>query len=222
MGFMKNVVTWNTMIAGYIQCGEFVRAIDLFQHMLSEEVKPSEVTMVSLLSAYAHLGALDMGEWIHGYIRTKKIKIDFFLGNALIDMCFKCGNVEVAIQVFHGLNDRSIFCWDSIIIGLGVHRYEKEAIDAFIAMEREWIKPDGPFWVGFRWEKADQRSPKTTGGARHHCFAVECEREATLASGEENEVGEGVVMAVKRFFSQIWWCGDLGYCFCRGWRRKEK
>ncbi|KAH0642147.1 hypothetical protein KY290_033749 [Solanum tuberosum] len=98
------------MIVGYVQCGEFVRAIDLFQHMLSEE--------------------------IHGYIRTKKIKIDFVLGNALIHMYFKCGNVEVAIQVFHGLNDRNIFCWNSIIIGLGVHGYGKEAIDAFIAMER--------------------------------------------------------------------------------------
>ncbi|KAG5600994.1 hypothetical protein H5410_032364 [Solanum commersonii] len=33
----------------------------------------------------------------------------------------------------------------------------------------------------------------------HHCLAVECEREVTLASGEENEVGEGAVMAVKRW-----------------------
>ncbi|KAH0660312.1 hypothetical protein KY290_027841 [Solanum tuberosum] len=137
MGFMKNVVTWNTMNARYVQCGEFVRAIDLFQHMLSEEVKPSEVTMVSLLSACANLGALDMGEWIHGYIRLKKIKINFVLGNAPIDMYFKCRNVEAAIQVFHGLNDRNIFYWNSIIIGLGVHGYGKEAIDAFIAMERE-------------------------------------------------------------------------------------
>ncbi|KAG5615001.1 hypothetical protein H5410_014825 [Solanum commersonii] len=47
------------------------------------------------------------------------------------------------------------------------------------------------------------RERSGAGGARHHCFAVECEREATLASGEENEVGEGAVMAVKRFFSQI-------------------
>ncbi|KAG5601593.1 hypothetical protein H5410_032963 [Solanum commersonii] len=81
-------------------------------------------------------------------------------------------------------------------------------------------------------EKADQRLPETTesqwrgetsgaGGARHHCFAVECEREATLASGEENEVGEGAVMVVKRFFCHNWWCNGLGCCFCRGWKRKK-
>ncbi|KAG5575707.1 hypothetical protein H5410_055841 [Solanum commersonii] len=39
------------------------------------------------------------------------------------------------------------------------------------------------------------RERSGVGGARHHNFAIECEREATLASGEENEVemktGEG-------------------------------
>ncbi|KAG5607328.1 hypothetical protein H5410_028820 [Solanum commersonii] len=60
------------------------------------------------------------------------------------------------------------------------------------------------------------------GGACRRLFMIECEKEATLASGEENEVGEGAVMAVKRFFSQFWWCGGLGCCFCGGWRRKEK
>ncbi|XP_055821262.1 pentatricopeptide repeat-containing protein At1g08070, chloroplastic-like [Solanum dulcamara] len=148
MGFMKDVVTWNTMIAGYVQCGEFVRAINLFQRMVREEVKPTEVTMVSLLSACAHLGALDMGEWIHSYIRTKKIKIDYVLGNVLIDMYFKCGDVVGATQVFHGLYDRNIFCWNSVIIGLGMHGYGKEAVDAFIAMEGEGIKPDGVTFVG--------------------------------------------------------------------------
>ncbi|WMV53595.1 hypothetical protein MTR67_046980 [Solanum verrucosum] len=65
------------------------------------------------------------------------------------------------------------------------------------------------------------RERSGAGGARHNCFAVECEREVTLACGEENEVGEGAVMVVKRFFGQIWWCSGLGCCFCGGWRRKE-
>lgn len=148
MGFMKNVATWNTMIAGYVQCSEFVKAINLFRCMLREEMKPTEVTMVSLLSACAHLGALDMGEWIHGYIHRMKIKIDFVLGNALIDMYFKCGNVVAAMQVFHGLSDGNIFCWNSIIVGLGMHGYGKEAVDAFAAMEEKGIKPDGVTFIG--------------------------------------------------------------------------
>lgn len=74
----------------------------------------------------------------------------------------------------------------------------------------------GDDWIAIAWERGG------IGGACHQCIAVKCEREATLTSGEENELGEGAVMAVKRFFGQIWWCGGLGCCFCGGWRRKEK
>ncbi|KAF9620364.1 hypothetical protein IFM89_011099 [Coptis chinensis] len=65
---VKNVISWNAMIDGY-----------------SENAKPTIETTVSLLSACAHLGALDMGYWIHGYIRRQKLKADVYLGNAFVD-----------------------------------------------------------------------------------------------------------------------------------------
>ncbi|KAM7527591.1 hypothetical protein LguiB_031001 [Lonicera macranthoides] len=148
MGAAKNFVTWNTMIAGYVHCREFGRALNVFQQMQAERVKPTEVTMVSLLSACAHLGALDMGGWIHAYIKRNRYKIDVVLGNALIDMYCKCGSIEAALDVFHGLHVKNIFCWNSIIVGLGMHGYGKEAIDMFISMVKEGIKPDGVTFVG--------------------------------------------------------------------------
>ncbi|XP_057488080.1 pentatricopeptide repeat-containing protein At1g08070, chloroplastic-like [Actinidia eriantha] len=148
MGSAKNSVTWNTMIAGYVQSREFGRAICAFQQMQAECVKPTEVTMVSLLSACAHLGALDMGEWIHAYIRKKNFRVDVVLGNALIDMYCKCGSIDAALDVFHGLTVKNIFCWNSIIVGLGMNGYGEEAINIFISMEKENIKPDGVTFVG--------------------------------------------------------------------------
>ncbi|XXG60526.1 hypothetical protein AAC387_Pa04g2413 [Persea americana] len=148
MGSAKNSVTWNTMIAGYVQCREFAKAVLMFQQMQVENVKPTEVTMVSLLSACAHLGALDMGRWIHAYIRHHNLKIDVVLGNALIDMYYKCGSIETALEVFHGLSRKNVYCWNSIITGLGMHGHGKEAIDAFLKMEEEMIRPDGVTFVG--------------------------------------------------------------------------
>ncbi|CAK9142694.1 unnamed protein product [Ilex paraguariensis] len=148
MGAAKNSVTWNTMIAGYVQCRKFGRAINVFQQMIAENVKPTEVTMVSLLSACSHLGALDMGEWIHAYIRRKKFRTDVVLGNALIDMYCKCGSIDAALDVFHGLQVKNIFCWNSVIVGLGMHGYGKESINVFVSMEKEGIKPDGITFVG--------------------------------------------------------------------------
>lgn len=120
----------------------------MFEHMQAERVKPTEVTMVSLLTACAHLGALDMGEWIHGYIKRNKLKIDVILGNALIDMYCKCGSLSDAIDVFHKLQSKNIYCWNSIIIGLAMHGYGNEAIDYFNSMKKESINPDGVTFIG--------------------------------------------------------------------------
>lgn len=148
MGLAKNAVTWNTMISACVRYEDFGRAITTFQKMQAEGVKPTEVTMVSLLSACANLGALDMGEWIHGYVRRKNLKVDLVLGNALIDMYSKCGSMQDALDVFHSLPMKNIFCWNSIIVGLGMNGHGEEAIDTFNVMEKEGMKPDGVTFVG--------------------------------------------------------------------------
>ncbi|KAK9137233.1 hypothetical protein Sjap_007827 [Stephania japonica] len=148
MGDAKNSVTWNTMISGYVQCREFGKAIATFQQMQAVNMKPTEVTMISLLSACAHLGALDMGKWIHAYIRRRNFKLDVVLGNALVDMYCKCGNIETALDIFHELPMKNVFCWNSVVVGLGMHGFGEEAIDAFVKMERNGVKPDGVTFVG--------------------------------------------------------------------------
>ncbi|CAI9107121.1 OLC1v1006409C1 [Oldenlandia corymbosa var. corymbosa] len=148
VGADKNAVTWNTMITGYVHCLEYRKAIDLFPEMQAEKVMPTDVTMISLLAACAHLGALEMGDWIHGFIRRKRLRVDVVLGNALIDMYWKCGCIEAALDVFHRLEVKNVFCWNSIIIGLGMNGLGREAIDMFVAMELNGLKPDGITFIG--------------------------------------------------------------------------
>ena len=57
----RDVVSWNSMLACYAQCGKPNEALALFDQMRAVGVKPTEATVVSLLSACAHLGALDKG-----------------------------------------------------------------------------------------------------------------------------------------------------------------
>lgn len=80
----RNVVSWNAMIAGYAQNGYDNEALMLFSQMEVENIKPDPVTVVSVLSACAHLGALQKGKWIHEYIRRNGIAIFVFVGASLI------------------------------------------------------------------------------------------------------------------------------------------
>ncbi|KAK6927182.1 E motif [Dillenia turbinata] len=105
---IKDVVSWNAMIDG---------AIFTFRAMQAESVKTMEVTMIGLLSAYAHLGALEMGKWVHAFIKRKSLKIDVVVDNALIDMYCKCGSIDIALDVFHGFPEKNIFCWNSMMVG---------------------------------------------------------------------------------------------------------
>ncbi|KAL1807489.1 hypothetical protein ACET3Z_024479 [Daucus carota] len=59
----KDIVTWSAMISGYAQLGLFAETLTLFQMMLHQEVRPDEVTFVSVISACTHLAALSQGKW---------------------------------------------------------------------------------------------------------------------------------------------------------------
>ncbi|KAJ8529704.1 hypothetical protein K7X08_036539 [Anisodus acutangulus] len=80
----KNVISWNSIIAGYAQNGQSKVAIDLFKDMIAKDVLPDEVTMVSVISACGHLGALEFGNWAVKFLEKHQIKLSIPGYNALI------------------------------------------------------------------------------------------------------------------------------------------
>lgn len=74
------------MIAYYVRVGEFMEAVEVFEWMQDEGERPDGVTLLSVLTAIAHLGALAQGKWIHAYIRKHGIEVDENLGSALVNM----------------------------------------------------------------------------------------------------------------------------------------
>ena len=105
--------------------------------MQRERVQPSEFTMVSLLSACAHLGAL------------QHFELNVIVLTAIIDMYCKCGAILKAIEVFEASpTTRGLSCWNSIIIGLAMNGYERKAIEYFSKLEASDLKPDHVSFIG--------------------------------------------------------------------------
>ncbi|MED6145908.1 Pentatricopeptide repeat-containing protein [Stylosanthes scabra] len=138
---VKNVISWTTMIVGFVRKGMHKEALSLFQQMLDAGIKPDRVTLTCSLSACAGLGWLEQGRWIHKYIDMNEIKIDPVLGSVLVDMYAKCGEMERALQVFSKLENKCVYAWTAIIGGFAVHGKGREALDWFIQMQKEGIKP---------------------------------------------------------------------------------
>ncbi|XP_058082933.1 putative pentatricopeptide repeat-containing protein At1g74400 [Magnolia sinica] len=134
--FTRNVVCWSALISAYVDNGRPNKALELFREMQMENVEPDGVTITIALSACADLGALDMGEWIHGYIGRKEgFKADLYLKNALINMYAKCGDIKTARRLFDKANQRDVMTWTSMIVGHAVHGQAAEALKLFAEMK---------------------------------------------------------------------------------------
>ncbi|XP_058086107.1 pentatricopeptide repeat-containing protein At1g08070, chloroplastic-like [Magnolia sinica] len=144
----RNVVSWNSMILGLVQQGEFKEALSVFRQMQGRGVKPDDVTLVGVLNSCSHIGALELGKWVHIYIDRNRIKADGFIGNALVDMYAKCGSIDQALGVFNGMKCRDVYSYTAMIVGFAMHGKGERALDLFCEMSKVGIKPDGVTFVG--------------------------------------------------------------------------
>lgn len=135
----RDTVAWNAMIAGYTQCGRSREALSLFHLMQKEGVKVDEVSMVSVLTACTHLGALSQGRWAHAYIERNKLRITVTLGTALVDMYAKCGNIDKAMEIFWGMKEKNVYTWSSAIGGLAMNGFGEKCLELFSLMKQEKI-----------------------------------------------------------------------------------
>ncbi|GAB4859962.1 hypothetical protein Ancab_011441 [Ancistrocladus abbreviatus] len=113
----KDVVSWNAMIAAFVRGGCLEEALELFQEMEMENVKPNKVTMVGVLSACAKKGDLELGRSMHLYAQRNGIDFDLTLNNAVLDMYVKCGGVEDAKGLFDRMTEKDIVSWTTMIVG---------------------------------------------------------------------------------------------------------
>lgn len=138
----RSIVAWNSMISGYEQNGFADEAIKLFCEMRELGVQFDSATLVSVLSACADTGALELGSWLHECVKSNTINLDVILGTALINMYAKCGNLSKAREVFDLMKDHNVVAWTAMISGYGIHGYGKEAIDLFRLMINRGICPN--------------------------------------------------------------------------------
>ncbi|KAL2898880.1 hypothetical protein RDABS01_023962 [Bienertia sinuspersici] len=60
----KDVVSWNTLISSYGIHGFGMKAVRIFEKMISAGIKPSAISFVSVLGACSHAGLADVGKML--------------------------------------------------------------------------------------------------------------------------------------------------------------
>ncbi|KAK1406526.1 hypothetical protein QVD17_41925 [Tagetes erecta] len=142
---VKDIISWNTMISVYTRHGQYTEAFSLFDEMIMSGTKPTPATLISMLSACAHMASVEKGEQIHKYIEEhheEMVLSNVTVATALVDMYAKCGELEKSEKIFKKMTERDIISWNVMISGYGMHGDATSAIDTFRQMEQSNVKPN--------------------------------------------------------------------------------
>lgn len=144
----RNVVSWTTIMAAYLQNDYFEEALKLFLHMELEDIVPNDYTFAVMLNAGASLSALGYGNSLHAYAEKSGFKGHVIVRNALINMYSKSGCIELANKVFTDMIYRDSISWNSMISGYAHHGLGKEALAVFHDMLAAEQNPNYVTFIG--------------------------------------------------------------------------
>lgn len=143
----SNHITWNAMISGFLENGQFKEAIFLFKQMLDAGFCPVIENLSTLLVAYTCIGAIQLGKGVHGYA-TRNLFLDSVEGNrrtileletSILNMYVKCGSISAARNCFDRMETKDIVAWTSMIEGYGTHGLGFQALELFQKMVEERV-----------------------------------------------------------------------------------
>ncbi|KAB1204951.1 hypothetical protein CJ030_MR7G015215 [Morella rubra] len=165
----RDVVSWNSMVAGYGQNSQFDNALEVCKEMEGLDLRPDAGTMASLLPAvtnttmdnvsfvkemFMQLAKKSVVSWnvmiavrMHEFVDRKKLRPNLLLENALVDMYAKCGSLRDAREVFDGMNFSDVVSWTSMICAYGRNGQGRDAVALFAKMRDSILNPDSVAFV---------------------------------------------------------------------------
>ncbi|XP_021719809.1 pentatricopeptide repeat-containing protein At4g16470-like isoform X1 [Chenopodium quinoa] len=138
----KSLISWNAMIAGYVQKSMEDVGLSLYHKMRHIGVTPDQFTFSSVFRACASLAILEQGRQAHGVMVKCGIGKNVVANSALMDMYFKCSCLIDGHQVFVKSSDKNVITWTALISGYGHNGRTGEVLDLFDKMIKEGLRPN--------------------------------------------------------------------------------
>ncbi|KAL9264869.1 Pentatricopeptide repeat-containing protein, partial [Drosera capensis] len=146
---VRDIVSWNSIIAAYEQNNSPAFVMGYYQDMQLLGFHPDKLTLVSLASVTAQLGHFRNSRSIHGFIIKRPwLMEDLVVGNAAIDMYAKSGVVDYAHRVFDGICTKDAISWNTMITGYTQNGFASNAVDVYSMMTADLdVLPNQATWV---------------------------------------------------------------------------
>ncbi|KAI3855220.1 hypothetical protein MKX03_026078 [Papaver bracteatum] len=201
---VTNTVVWNAMLGGYAQNGQSLEVKEIFSNMRNSGLEPDEFTYTKVLSAFGQWESLEMGRQFHAFIIKKNLELNLFVGNALVDMYAKSGDLKDARRQFELIPERDIVSWNAIIVGYVHEKDEEEGFRMFRKMIFECFLPD-QFSVSSILSGSANRQALEQG-KQVHCFSLKLGLDLNIYAGSslvDMYAKCGAMEAANKVFSEM-------------------
>ncbi|KAM0834730.1 hypothetical protein ACQ4PT_063404 [Festuca glaucescens] len=135
---VKDLVSWSIVIKGYAKSGRKDDAVGLFLLMLQSAVYPDITTLISVLVTSER--TVEVGQ-IHGMATKMGHLSETSLGNALLTMYSRSGDLRSAWQAFKMLQEKDAITWTSMMQAFVNHGHASYALQAFAQMLQHRHEP---------------------------------------------------------------------------------
>ncbi|KAI4999636.1 hypothetical protein ZWY2020_004225 [Hordeum vulgare] len=134
----RDVVTWNSMVDGYVSNGLGALVLICFREMHEAlEMQHDGVGIIAVLAACCLESALMQWREIHAYVLRHGMDHDVKVGTSILDMYCKCGDIASAEGVFATMPSRTVVTWNCMIGGYALNERPEEAFDCSVQMKVE-------------------------------------------------------------------------------------
>ncbi|ERN17218.1 hypothetical protein AMTR_s00044p00169670 [Amborella trichopoda] len=121
----KNVVTWSSMIGAYGMNGHARAALELFKEMESYNMKPNEITYLSVLSACSHGGLVEEGRACFERMgQDPRVKPSVEHYACMVDLLGRAGHLEAAQRVIGKMHNEikaGPSAWGALLSACRIH-----------------------------------------------------------------------------------------------------
>ncbi|KAG8369526.1 hypothetical protein BUALT_Bualt14G0022700 [Buddleja alternifolia] len=138
----KNIVSWNSMLSGFVHNEKYLQALTLFDSMGESEVDADEVTLVNLLLICKVLGDFRQCKLIHSRVIQRGFQSNELAMNSLIDAYAKCNQINLSWRLFCQIKRPDIVTWSTMISGFTHCGMPDEAIAIYREMRLSLQSPN--------------------------------------------------------------------------------
>ncbi|KAI3429154.1 uncharacterized protein J3R85_008572 [Psidium guajava] len=165
----NDLVSWNSLIGGYLAASKPSLAIELFRRMIWSGLRGSANTMLNVLNASGDFGSLLGVKTIHGHCIKTGFSLKLNVATALIDTYAKVGNIHAGRKIFNEMGQKDTAMWSCLIQQFARYGLVKESVELLNLMKLKKVVPNSSTLAGL-FSACDASTATSIGKYIHESF----------------------------------------------------